>query len=169
MHTFLKMLVFLAAAVPVVMPAQLREVSHPKADLPAFRCLVPDSWSSNVDAAGNLLLANRGRTANFSLTLVPSAKPRESLDELAKALLASAVHPPWDSREPAEISGYRGFKYTARVRHTNGVEVLAEVMLVAIDDKQIAACSMLLTDRLSSADESTARLVQAALHLVPGP
>jgi hypothetical protein len=169
MRTFLKLLVLLAAAVPAVAPAQLREIFHPKADLPAFRCLVPDSWSSSVDAAGNLLLANRSHTANFSLSLVPGAKPRESLDELAKALLESAVHPPWDSREPVEISGYRGFKYTARVRHTNGVEVRAEVVLVAIDDKQIAACSMLLAERLSAADESTARLVQAAIHLVPGP
>ena len=169
MRTLLKLAVLLAAAVPAVASAQPREVFHPSADRPAFRCLVPEGWSSRVDAFGNLLLANQDHTVNFSLSLVPSARPRESLDVLAKALFESAVHPPWDSREPAEISGYRGFKYTARVRHTNGVEVRAEVVLVAVGEKQIAACSLLLSDPLTSADEGSARLVQAAIHIVPAP
>jgi hypothetical protein len=161
------MFVLLAAAVPAV--AQLREVFHPKAELPAFRCLVPEGWSSQIDAAGNLLLADRKHAANFSLTFVPSTRPREALDELAKVILASAVTAPWDSREPAEISGYRGFKYTARVRHSNGVEVRAEVVLVAVGDRQIAASSMLLNNRIPAAEESTARLVHAAIRIVPGP
>ena len=169
MRRLLPMLVLLVAALPAADSAQLREVFHPKADLPAFRCAVPGDWSSSVDANGNLLLANREHTANFSLTFVPSAQPHEALDTLAKAILAQAVTAPWDSREPAEISGYRGFKYTARVRPVNGSEVRTEVVLVAVGDRQIAAASMLLSAHLSSADETTARLVHAAVRIVPGP
>lgn len=169
MRALLSMLVLLAAALPATANAQLREVFHPKAELPAFRCALPDDWTSSVDAAGNLLLANRGHGANFSLSFVASAQPREALDTLAKAILAQAVTTPWDSREPAEISGYRGFKYTARVRNPNGTEVRTEILLVAVGDRQIAAASMLLSPRLSSADETVARLVHAAIRIVPGP
>lgn len=168
MRTLLLMFVLLTAAAAAPLPLPLREVFHPKADQPAFRCLVPADWTSQVDAVGNLLLANRDRSANFSLTLVASANPRESLDALARALLTSAVNPPWDSREADEISGHRGARYTAHVRHTNGVEVHAEVVLVVVGDRQIAASSMLLSPRIKPADEATARLVFAALRLVTG-
>ena len=171
MRVLLPMLLLLTAASAAAatnVTAPLREVYHPKADRPAFRCLVPADWTSQVDAVGNLLLANRDRSANFSLTLVASANPGESLDALAQALLTSAVNPPWDSRETAEISGHRGARSTAHVRHTNGVEVHAEVVLVVADDRQIAASSMLLSQRIKPADEAPARLVFAAIRLVPG-
>ena len=160
--------VLLAAAAA---PARevLREVVHPKADLPAFHCLLPADWRSEVDASGNLQLSNRDRTANFSLSLVHGSDPAGSLDVLAKAILAGAVTPPWNSREPAEISGHRGFRYSARVRHTNGVTVRAEVILVAVGDGHIAACSLLLSERVSRDDEATARLVHAAVKLLPAP
>jgi len=169
MRPLLSMLVLLAAAVPAAAAEPLREIRHPASGQPAFRCLVPENWTSQVDAGGNLLLANRGRTANFSLAFTPSPRPREALDELAKELLDTAVTSPWDSREPAEISGYRGFKYAARVRAPNGVVVRAEVVLVAVGDQQIAVSSLLLAERVSPADEGTARLVHAAIHIAPGP
>lgn len=158
---------FLAALAPAVGSAQLRDVLHPRADLPAFRCQVPVDWTNEVDAAGNLQLANARRTANFSMSIVHSAEPAAQLDGLAKAILAGAVTAPWDSREPAEISGYRGFKYTARVKHTNGVQVRAEVILVAVGEQHIAACSLLLAERVTRPDETTARLVQAGMKLIP--
>lgn len=161
-------LVLLTAGPAATGSAPLREVFHPTTGSPAFRCLVPADWSSQVDGVGNLLLANRDRSANFSVTLVTSANPSASLDALAKILLDSAVHSPWDSREDVEISGHRGAKYTARVRHTNGAEVHAEIALVAAGDRQIAACSMLLSTRIKPADEAIARLVFAAIRLMPG-
>lgn len=170
MRTFVSMLVLLAAAsASAVTTPPLREVFHPVADRPAFRCLVPADWTSQVDAVGNLLLANRDHSANFSLTFVSSSNAPEALEPLAKVLLSSAVNPPWDSREPGEISGYRGTKYTAHVRHSNGVEVHAEVMLVVVGEKQIAACSMLLNTKIKPADEAIARLMFAAVKLVPEP
>lgn len=163
--------VLLLALLPVLLasapPAVLCEVLHPRADLPAFRCLLPEGWTSEVDNAGNLLLANRDRSANFSLGFVHSPDPEGSIDALAKAILASAVVKPWDSREPAEISGHRGHRYTARVRHTNGVEVRTEVVLVAVGADHIAACSLLFGTRVSRADETTARLMHAAVRLLP--
>ena len=162
------LLLYLLPALLAAAPsAGLREVLHPRSDLPAFRSLLPDGWTSEVDAAGNLLLANRDRSANFSLGFVHSPDPEGSLDALAKAILASAVVKPWDNREPAEISGHRGYRYTARVRHTNGVEVRTEVVLVAVGTDHIAACSLLLGARVSRADETTARLMHAAVRLLP--
>lgn len=168
MRPILILLVLLAAAAA---PARevLREIVHPKAALPAFRCLLPEDWRSEVDASGNLQLANGDRTANFSLSLVHGSDPASSLDALAKVILAGAVVAPWDSREPAEISGHRGFKYSARVRHTNRVVVRAEVILVAVGDRHIAACSLLLAERVARDDEAIARLVQAAVKLLPPP
>lgn len=146
--------------------AVLRDVLHPRSDLPAFHCLLPEGWTSEVDTAGNLLIANRDRSANFSLGFVHSPDPAGTIDELAKAILASAVVKPWDNREPAEISGHRGYRYTARVRHTNRVEVRTEVVLVAVGADHIAASSLLLGTRVSRADETTARLMHAAVRLL---
>lgn len=171
MRTFLKLLVFLGAMAASAAHARdlLREIVHPKADLPAFHCLVPADWHSEVDASGNLQLANDDRSANFSLSLMRSSGSADTLDALARAILSRAINAPWDSREPAEISGHRGYKYSARVRHTNGVEVRAEIILAAVGGQNIAACSMLLSTKIGRDDETTARLVHAAIKLIPPP
>jgi hypothetical protein len=98
---------------------------------------------------------------------VHSSDPREALDVLAKAILADAIVAPWDAREPAEISGHRGYKYTARVRAGNGVEFHAELVLVAAGDEHIASCSMLLARRISRDDELLARLILGNIKLLP--
>lgn len=148
---------------------QLREVVHPKADLPAFRVLLPAEWTDTVDPTGNLLLANREKSVNFSLSLTHASAPQDALDGLARAVLTGAVTAPWDSREPAEISGHRGYRYTARIRHSNGVEVRTELVLVAVGDRHIASAALLLGQRASRSEEATARLVLAALKLLPTP
>lgn len=147
----------------------LREILHPKADLPSFRVLLPADWSDTVDANGNLLLASDDRTANFSLSFARSSNPREALDGLARAILTGAIASPWDSREPAEISGHRGYRYTARIRHANGAQVRAELVLVAVGENHIASCALLLGERADKSDEALARLVHAAIKLVPTP
>jgi len=169
MRLLLSLLALLAPACSATAAEPLREVFHPKAGLPAFRCLIPADWTSQVDAVGNLLLANPDHTANFSLSFANSANAAEALDPLARILLASAVHPPWDSREPVEISGHLGTHYLAHVRHSNGVEVHAEVMLVPVGEHQVAACSLLLSTRIKPADEAGARLVFAAVRIVAPP
>lgn len=169
MRTLLLFTALLFTASAAVARDGLREVIHPKADLPAFRVVLPADWTDAVDANGNLSLANEERTANFSFGLVHSSDAAAALDTLAKAMLTNVVVAPWDSREPAEISGHRGFKYTARVRHSNGVEVRAELVLVAVGEKHIASCALLLNARVSRADESLARLVQAGVKLIPTP
>lgn len=145
----------------------LRELLHPKSDLPAFYCAIPADWTSEVDRTGNLQLANDARTTTFSLGIVHSSDPREALDVLAKAVLADAVTPPWETREPAEISGHRGYKYTARVRAANGTEIHAELILVAVGDEHIASCSMLVSQRVTRDDELLARLLFRSLKLLP--
>lgn len=146
----------------------LRAVVHPKADLPAFHCTVPVDWRDNADPHGNLQLANAARTATFSLGLVHSRNPREALDALARAVLADAIGgAPWETREPAEISGYRGTKYVARVRAANGATLRAELILVAVGDEHIASCSMLLSERIDRDDETLARLVFGNIKLLP--
>lgn len=148
---------------------QLREIIHPKADLPAFRLLLPADWTDSVDANGNLLIANRDRTVNFSLSLAHATSPGDALDSLARAVLGGGGSTPWDSREPAEISGHRGYRYTARIRHSNGAVVRTELLLAAAGERHIASCALLLGERVSRRDESLARLVLAGIKLVPTP
>jgi hypothetical protein len=146
----------------------LREIVHPNADLPAFRCLVPENWTSEVDATGNLQLANATRTAFCSLSFAHTPNPSDAHDALARAVWRDAVNPPWDSREPAEISGQRGYLYKARVKSGNAT-VRAELIIVTAGDRHLASFSTLLTERIKPADVSTARLVQAAVKLLVAP
>jgi hypothetical protein len=148
--------------------AGLREIVHPAADLPAFRCLVPEDWKSEVDATGNLQLTNRARTVFFSLSFAHSPTPGEAHDALARAVLNGPTNPPWDRREPVEISGHRGFHYVARVKSGDD-PVRAELLIVQVGDRHLAACSVIFADRLKSADETTARLVLAAVKLLDAP
>lgn len=159
------------AATPLCSSARdlMREIVHPKSELPAFHCLVPADWHSEVDKVGNLQLTNDKRTAHFSLSFVHSSDPANSLDELARMVLPPTSTPPWASREPVEISGRRGFRYSAMVKHSSGVAVRSEMLLVAVDAEHIASCSMLLSERISADDEVTARLVLSAIRLLAVP
>lgn len=168
MRPLLPLFALLVALAPAAAGRELlRELLHPRSDLPAFRCLVPADWTSEIDPSGNLQLANEARTATFSLGLVHSNDPRAALDSLARSILADALAPPWEAREPAEISGHRGYKYTARVRYQNGVEIHAELILVAVGDEHIASCALLLSPRLRRDDELLARLVFGSVKLLP--
>lgn len=160
----------LALLTATVAPARevLREIVHPKADLPAFRCLVPPDWRSEVDIAGNLQLSNPARTAFFSLSFAHTPKPDEAHDTLARAVLGGPANPPWDSREAVEISGHRGFRYTARIKSGDST-VRAELLIVEAGDHHLAACSTLFNDRIKPDDEADARLVQAAVKLLVAP
>lgn len=160
----------LSLVLPALAPARdgLREIVHPSAELPAFRCLVPAGWESKVDATGNLQLSNPARTAFFSLSFAHTPNPAAAHDALARAVLGPAANPPWDRREPVEISGHRGFRYTARLK-SGGATVRTELLIVEAGDHHLAACSTILNDHIKPDDEATARLVQAALKLLTAP
>jgi hypothetical protein len=146
----------------------LREIVHPQAGLPAFRCLVPADWHNEVDPLGNLQLSNPGRTAFFSFSFARTPNPAEAHDTLARAVLGDAAEPPWTSREPVEISGHRGFLYTARLK-SGKATVRAELLIVEAGADHLAACSMILNERVTPGEEATARLVLAAVKLTVVP
>lgn len=148
--------------------AGLREIIHPKADLPAFRCLVPEDWKDEIDATGNLQVTNRARTVFFSFSFAHAPNPAGAHDALARAVLNGPADPPWDSREPVEISGHRGFRYVARVKSGDDL-VRAELLIVQVGDRHLAAATVIFADRLKPADETTARLVLAAVKLLGAP
>ena len=75
----------------------------------------------------------------------------------------------WHSRDAAEVSGHRGHRYVARVRPRAGVEVRTELVLVAAGDGHVASAALFLNDRAPASDETLARLVLAAVRLVPTP
>ncbi|HWA28143.1 MAG TPA: hypothetical protein VG734_21005 [Lacunisphaera sp.] len=143
----------------------LREIVHPTADLPAFRCLVPADWESKVDAAGNLQLANPAHSAFFSLSFAHTSKPADAHDALARAVFGNATEPPWESREAVEVSGHRGFRYAARMK-SGKANVRAELLVVEAGPGHLASCSTIINERIKPEDETTARLVQAALKLI---
>ncbi|MFZ5495972.1 MAG: hypothetical protein ACOZE5_11650 [Verrucomicrobiota bacterium] len=168
MRPFLLLALSVAALAAAPTRDSLREIIHPRSDLPAFRCLVPGDWRSEVDATGNLQLANPAGTVFFSLSFAHTPNPAGAHDALARAVLNGANNPPWDSREPVEISGHRGYRYTARVKSGKDL-VRAELLIVSAGDRHLASCAMIFADRLQPADEATARLVQAAVKLLAAP
>jgi len=168
MRSFLTLV--LSLAITAVAPARdaLREIVHPAADLPAFRCLVPGDWEAKVDPTGNLQLANPARTAFFSLSFAHTPQPADAHDALARAVFGTATNPPWESRQPVEISGHRGFRYAARMK-TGAANVRAELLVVEAGDGHLASLSTILNERIKPADEAIARLVQSAVKLVVAP
>ena len=163
-------LLVLSVATLAAAPARdgLREIVHPQAELPAFRCLVPADWRSSVDATGNLQVSNPAGTVFFSFSFAHAPNAADAHDALARAVLNGANNPPWESREPVEISGHRGYRYTARVKSGKDL-VRAELLIVSVGDRHLASCSVIFTDRLKPAEETTARLVQAAVKLLATP
>jgi hypothetical protein len=161
----------LALAFATVAPARdgLREILHPRAGLPAFRVLLPEGWTDTTDPSGNLRLANRDRSVTFAFGFVPAERPAETLDPLARSLLQGAATAPWESRDAAEISGHRGQRYAARLRPAAGSEVRTELVLVAVGDRHVASAALFLNHRAPAADETLARLVLAAVRIVPTP
>lgn len=168
MRSFLVFILSVATLTAAPARDGLREIIHPKADLPAFRCLIPADWRSEVDAIGNLQVSNPVGTVFFSLSFAHTSNPAEAHDALARAVFDGSNNPPWDSREPVEISGHRGYRYTARVKSGKDL-VRAELLIVTVGDRHLASCSTIFTDRLKPADETTARLVQAAVKILATP
>ena len=70
------------------------------------------------------------------------------------------------NKKPAEISGHKGFTYFSSITNGKGVKMSLETTIVRVNDKYIAAASLLIATTATKDDETAARLVHNGLKLV---
>lgn len=156
--------VFLVLAVLLLLPPPVvaRDVRFPENSLPAFTFFLPDDWSTQPDGEGNLIMASAKRAASMVVIVAESA---DELDDIAVEAFGVAKADPSSRREPAEISGCKGFTYFTTITNPKGVRLNLETTIVRVSEKHIAAASLLLVTGATKEEETTARLVRNGLKL----
>lgn len=153
----------LLAALLAPLSALARDMQFPEKTLPAFSFVLPDDWTHEADTSGNLLMFNPNRMTGFVIIVTEST---EQLDDIAIEAFGVAKAEAPQSKKPAEISGCKGFTYFSTITNDNGVKMNLETTIVRVNDKHIAAASLLLVIAVTKADETVARLVRNGLKLV---
>lgn len=154
-------LVLAALLLPLSAPA--RDIRHPEKTSPAFSLMLPDDWSHEPADAGNLILFNPKRTTGIVIIVT---EPADELDKIATEAFGVAKADAPQSKKPAEISGRQGFTYFSSLTNDKGVKMSLETTIVRVDDKHIAAASLLVVTTATKDDETAARLMHNGLKLV---
>jgi hypothetical protein len=140
-----------------------RDVRHPEKISPAFSFILPDDWSHEPETSGNLIMFNPGRTTGIVI-IVPESP--DALDKIATEAFGVAKAEAPQSKKPAEISGCKGFTYFSTITNDKGVKMNLETTIVRVNEKYIAAASLLVVTTATKDDETAARLVFNGLKLV---
>lgn len=154
---------FVSAALLLPLSALARDLRFPEKSSPAFSFMLPDNWSHEPDNSGNLIMFNPARTTGIVIIVAESTDP---LDKIATEAFGVAKADAPQSKKPAEISGRKGFTYFSTITNDKGVKMSLETTLVRVNDKFIAAASILLVTSASDDDVTAARLVHNGLKLV---
>ena len=157
-------LVFLVPALLLLTPltAPAKDVRFPEKTLPAFAFVLPDDWSTEADTDGNLIMRNPSRTTSL---VIFTGEAADELDTIAKEALQGAKTAPALRKEPAEISGCKGFTYFTTTTNSSGFHLNMEVTIVRTDPKHVASACLILADNVAKADETGSRLVKNGLKL----
>ncbi len=151
------------AALLLPLAALARDVRHPEKTSPAFGFVLPDNWSREPDTSGNLIMFNPARTTGIVIIVAESVDP---LDKIATEAFGVAKADAYKNKKPAEISGCKGFTYFSTITNDKGVKMSLETTIVRVDDKNIAAASLLVVTSATPDDETAARLVHNGLKIV---
>ena len=162
MRKALPVFLFLAALL-ARRAAPARDDRHPEKTSPAFSFILPDTWSREPDASGNLIMFNPARTTGLVIIVAESA---DELDKIATEAFGVAKADAFKNKKPAEISGCKGFTYFSTITNDKGVKMNLETTIVRVDAKNIAAASLLLVTTAGADDVTAARLVHNGLKLV---
>lgn len=162
MRKSLPLLIFVAALLlPLSAPA--KDIRHPEKTLPAFSLMLPDNWSHDPDTSGNLLMFNPSHSTGIVIIIVEST---DELDKVATEAFGMAKADTPQNKKPAEISGHKGFTYFSSITNGKGVKMSLETTIVRVNDKYIAAATLLIATTATKDDETAARLVHNGLKLV---
>lgn len=153
----------LAPALLAPLTASAKDIRFPAKGFPAYVFILPDDWSSEADDYGNLLMSSA--THVTSLVIIIGVGP-EALDEIARVALETAKATPYDHKEPAEISGCKGFTYFSNMTNPSGVQIKLEMTIVRVDARNFASASLLLASGVTKTDETTARILKNSFKLV---
>lgn len=162
MRKFLPLFLVLATLL-LPLAARARDLRHPEKTSPAFSFVLPDDWTREPADAGNLILFNPKRTTGIVIIVTEST---DELDQIATEAFGVAKADAPQSKKPAEISGHQGFTYFSNLANDKGVKMSLETTIVRVDDKHIAAASLLVVTTATKDDETAARLVHNGLKLV---
>jgi hypothetical protein len=143
--------------------AVARELRHPETGLPAYQFQLPDDWLIQPADQGNLLLLDAQRATVLVILVVAGNVTPEAVanEALAKYTMSSRA------KEPADISGYKGYTWFAATKNSAGTDLNLEVTVVQAGAGQIASASLILPVGVGAAEEAAARKVRAALKLIP--
>ncbi len=106
---------------------------------------------------------NQNHATGIVIIVTESA---DALDKIADEAFGVAKVDALQSKKSAEISGCKGFTYISGMTNDKGVKMSIETTLVRVNEKHIAAASLLLVTSATKEEETAARLVLNGLKLV---
>ena len=148
---------------PLSAPA--KEMRHPETGLPAYTFTLPDDWTTEAAEAGNLLLFSANRSTGVVILVVAST---DTFDVIAAEAFETAKATPVSPRQPAEISGCKGYTWFATLKNPQGEDLKFEMTIVRVGPDHVASASLILSSDVSPAEEAAARLVRNGLVLETG-
>lgn len=155
--------IFVLAVLLLPLSVQGGDVRHPEKTLPAFSFVLPDNWSQEPDTSGNLIMFNPARTTGI---VIIAEESTDELDKIATEGFGVAKADAPQSKKPANISGCKGFTYFSTITNDKGIKMSLETTIVRVNEKFIAAASLLVVTTATKDDETAARLVHNGLKLV---
>lgn len=120
--------------------AAAEDIRFPATGMPAFTMHTPDSWTSQKDGEGNVLLTSSDHTIVVVLTLVAYSGP---FDVLAAEALKVAKATPVGAAEPAAIDGLKGSAYHASMTNPGGVKLNLKLIAVQVDAVHTFTCTLI--------------------------
>lgn len=143
--------------------ALAKDVRFPESGVPAFTLVLPDDWSTQPAAQGNLLVLSPSRSAVLVLFIAAST---DTLDKIAKEAMVTAPAVASGRKEPTEISGCEGSTWFGIMKNSTNLTLNLEMSIVRIDEGHVGSASLLLAETITPAEMSTARLVRNGIKLI---
>ena len=153
----------LALALLAPSTASAKELRFPESGVPAYAIVLPDDWTTQPAADGNLLLFSANRTAVMVVLVAASTEP---LDKIAQEALKLAPAVPDGRKNPTEISGCEGFTWFGTIMNPKNLALNLEMSIVRVDPEHVASASLVLATDITPADMTAARLVRSGLKLL---
>ncbi|HEY0302943.1 MAG TPA: hypothetical protein VGC36_16465 [Rhizomicrobium sp.] len=142
--------------------AQAETVRLPQSGNPAFSAALPDGWTHEVLSDGSLRAFSPAHTAAITLAIVRFSG---ALEELAASALQSPDGMPPQNTGPVELSGYGGAAFDGTTVNAEGVKAKIHLLLVRLDDRHLAAATLMTADNLDAAQGEAAAAVLKAVTL----